>query len=112
MPLKCDQYNQVCVMSLDGDFSAEMIASARKEFESRVEQHHTVDFVVDFEKSGFVDSEGLELLLWMKRKCEDMFGQVKLVALDDNVRKILEITRLQHRFECHKDLTAAVKNMR
>jgi hypothetical protein len=41
-----------------------------------------------------------------------MFGQVKLAGADDNVQKILEITRLQHRFECHPDLTAALKNMR
>jgi len=111
MPLKCEEYNQVCVMSLDGDFTAEQLEPARKEFERRIEARQIVDFVIDFEKSGFVDSEGLELLLAMKRKCEDLFGQVKLAGLDENVRKILQITRLDHRFECHPDLAAALKNM-
>jgi len=112
MPLKCEEYNQVCVMSLDGDFSGEQAQAARKLFEDKVDRQHLIDFVLDFEKSGFADSEGLELLLWMKRKCEDLFGQFKLVGLDENLRKILEITRLEQRFECHKDLTSALKTMR
>ena len=36
----------------------------------------------------------------------------KLVTLDENCRKILEITRLEHRFECHGELAAALKTMR
>jgi anti-sigma B factor antagonist len=112
MPVKCEEYNQVCVMSLDGDFSGEQIEAARRSFEEKVDQKHITDFVLDFEKSGFMDSEGIELLLWMRRKCEDLFGQLKLVGLDENLRKILEITRLEQRFECHKDLTSALKTMR
>ena len=112
MPLKCEEYNQVCVMSLDGDFVGEQLEPARKEFEKRIEARQVIDFVIDFEKYGFIDSEGLELLLAMKRKCEDLFGQVKLASLDENVKKILQITRLDHRFECHSDLPAALKNMK
>jgi len=112
MPVKCEEYNQVCVMSLDGDFAADEINAARKAFENLLEKKQIVDFVIDFEKSGFVDSEGLELLLWMKRKCEDLFGQIKLASLDENLKKILEITRLEPRFECHADLPSALKTMR
>jgi anti-anti-sigma factor len=112
MPLKCDEYNKVCVISLDGDFSGELVQAARQNFETKVDRQHLTDFVIDFEKSGFMDSEGIELLLWMKRKCEDLFGQFKLAGLDENLKKILEITRLDQRFECHKDLTAALKTVR
>jgi len=112
MPLKCEDYNNVCVMSLDGDLSGEANESVRKLADERIDQRQIVDFVLDFEKSGFFDSEGLETLLWLKRRCEDLFGQLKLVHLDDNCRKILEITRLEHRFECHPDLPAALKTMR
>jgi hypothetical protein len=41
-----------------------------------------------------------------------MFGQVKLANLDENLRKILEITRLEHRFETHAGLAMALKTMR
>ena len=86
--------------------------AAKKALEEKIDLHHVVDYVVDFQKSPFIDSEGLEALLWMKRRCEDLFGQIKLVNLDEACTKILEITRLQHRFECHGDLPAALKTMR
>jgi anti-anti-sigma factor len=61
---------------------------------------------------GFIDSLGLEALLWIKRKTDELFGQVKLINVDDNVRKILEITRLEPRFESQRDLATALKMMR
>jgi anti-sigma B factor antagonist len=112
MGLKCEEYSQVCVLSVEGDFAGAEIGPARKAFEERIEQKQIVDFVVDLEKSGFVDSEGLELLLAMKRKSEELFGQFKLASLDENMKKILEITRLEQRFECHPDLASALKTMR
>jgi hypothetical protein len=41
-----------------------------------------------------------------------LFGQFKLAAPDENVRKILEITRLANRFACHPDVAGALKTMR
>ena len=112
MAIKCEDYSNVCVIALDGDLTAEASATVRKHVEERVEQRRIVDFVLDLDKTGFIDSEGLETLLWVKRRSEDLFGQTKLVNLDDNCRKILEITRMEHRFECQKDLAAALKLMR
>jgi anti-anti-sigma factor len=112
MPMKVDDYSSVCVISLCGDLAAEASKELRNAVEERIEQRRIVDFVVDFEKADFMDSEGLETLLWLKRRCEDLFGQVKIVNLDENCRKILEITRLEHRFECHGDLAGALKTMR
>ncbi|MGH7213858.1 MAG: STAS domain-containing protein [Tepidisphaeraceae bacterium] len=112
MSVKCEQYNQVCVMAVAGDFSGENTVAAKKAVEENIDQHQVVDFIVDLEKADFLDSDGLETLLWIKRRCEDLFGQVKLVNLGESVRKILEITRLEHRFECHAELAAALKTMR
>src|SRR5215467_7988464 len=39
MPLKCEEYSHVCVMSLDGDCAGEQIAPTRKAFEERIDQH-------------------------------------------------------------------------
>src|SRR4051794_2077994 len=112
MSIKCDEYNHVCVMQPGVDLAGELCEKARKLVEEQVDTKQIVDFVIDLEKCGFIDSEGLETLLWIKRKCEDLFGQIKLANLDENCRKILEITRLEHRFECHADLASALKTMR
>jgi anti-anti-sigma factor len=111
MAIKCEEYNQVCVITLGADFLGEEIKQTRASVDELIDKKNIVDFVFDFEKAGFIDSEGLEALLLVKRRCEDLFGQVKLVNLDENCRKILEVTRLDHRFECHGDLPSALKNM-
>jgi anti-anti-sigma factor len=112
MAVKCDEYNGVCVLAVDGEFTADASAQIKKLAEERIEKRHMVEFVIDLQKSAFIDSGGLETLLWLKRRCDDLFGKVKLAALDETCRKILEITRLAHRFECHDDLPAALKTMR
>lgn len=112
MSIKCEEYSQVCVIEVQGDFLADSAAEAKKSLEQHIDQRQIVDFIVDFQKCGFADSDALEALLWMKKRAEDLFGRLKLVNLDENVKKILEITRLEHRFECQADLATALKTMR
>jgi anti-anti-sigma factor len=112
VPIKCEEYDQVCVIAVEGDFSGDQSAATRKAVEETIDQKQIVDFVVDMEKAGFIDSEGLETLLWMKHRCEELFGQFRVANMDENVRKILEMTRLEHRFETHPELAAALKSMR
>ena len=112
MPVRCDEYDQICVIAVEGDLSAENAAGFRKLATERIDRQNIIDFVIDMGKTTFIDSEGLETLLWLKRRCDDLFGQIKIVALDDNCRKIVEITRLEHCFDAQPDLPAALKMMR
>jgi anti-sigma B factor antagonist len=112
MPVKSDEYGQVCVLTLDGDFVGDDVAAVRNTVDSMVDRRQIVDFVVDFEKCGFVDSEGLQTLVWIRQRTDDLFGQIKLANLDENMKTILDITRLAQRFECHDELAGALKTMR
>jgi anti-anti-sigma factor len=112
MGVKSEEYGKICVLEIAGDLSGENARAASAAIDERTGQSRIVDFVLDMSKCSFIDSEGLETLLAMKRRCEDMFGQVKLARLDENCRTILQITRLEHRFETHDDLPAALKTMR
>ena len=112
MAIKCDEYNGVCVLSVNGDLSGDAGPAVRRFAEERITEKQIVDFVVDLGKTSFIDSEGLEAILWLKRRADDRFGRVKIAAADENCQKILEVTRLAHRFECHPDLASALKTMR
>jgi anti-anti-sigma factor len=112
MPVKLEEYDGVCVLSATGDFTGDDVTAARKVASEFIEHRQIADFVVDLEKTAFIDSEGLETLLWIKRRCEDLFGQFKLAAADENVKKILEVTRLGRRFENAVDVPTALKTMR
>lgn len=112
MGVKSEIYNGVCVLSVQNDLAADDAAGLRKTVEQQIDVHHVVNYVVDLEQCSFVDSEGLEALLWLKDESEKLFGMMKLAKLDENVKKILEITRLSHRFDTHGELAEALKTMR
>ena len=112
MPIQCDEYDRVAVLKIEGDFDGEQLAAAREAVRKMLDDRQVIDFVADLTRCQFLSSEGLELLLWLKRRVEEMLGRVKLAGCDDSVLKILEMTRLRSRFECIPGVEAAVRQMR
>ena len=112
MAVKSEFYDAVCVIAAGPELTGDDAGAARSLVESAADERQVVDVIVDLEQTHFVDSEGLELLLWVRRRCEELFGRAKLVNVADPVRKILEVTRLDHRLECPGDLAAGLKSMR
>ncbi len=75
-------------------------------------ENSTRDFVFDLGRVEFIDSRGLESLIAAQDKAGEKLGQIRLVQLTPNVRKILQITRLDHYFESHNDMESALKSLR
>lgn len=106
MPVECDEFNGVSVITVRGDLAADEAAAVRAVLSARASRPN---IVVDLEACRFLTSVGLEALLEALRTCENRGGRVMLAGPDDNCRKILELARLDHRFECHRGLAAALK---
>ena len=111
MPLDYEEYNKVGVVTLGGDLTGDDAVRLCRTVDERVDAGRVVDFVIDCTAARAVDGQGLEALLWARRRTEAAQGRVRLAGADDVFRKILEITRLDHRFECHPDLAAALKSV-
>lgn len=111
MKITHEDYDQLSVVTLRGDLAAELADELRKLALDRM-SHNVRDFVLDASGMEFVDSQGLEALLWLQDQASEKLGQVRIAALSENVRKILEITRLATRFDCHPDVDSAVKSLR
>ena len=112
MPVRCDEFDGVAVLKVEGDLDEEQATLARTAARRMIDHMHVVDFVVDLGGCPFVSSDGLELLLWLKGTCEEAMGRVSLACCDENVLKVLEMTRLRSRFEHVSDLEEAVRRMR
>ena len=112
MSIKCDEYGPVCVIDVDGPFTAENAAAAREALAEQLDHRRAKHFVIHLARSASVDSAGLEALLWMKHRCEEQLGQFKVAGMDETCRLIMKLTRLEHRLECFDDLTTAVKTLR
>jgi anti-anti-sigma factor len=111
MNIRCEDYDHVTVLSVAGEFSADTTDVFRKQVEERLNRKVRF-FVIDLEQTTFLDSKGLEALVWVQEQCDERLGTVRLCNPDDTCRKILQVTRLDNRFDVCADVTEAVKTMR
>ncbi|MEM6258498.1 MAG: STAS domain-containing protein [Planctomycetota bacterium] len=110
MKLSYEDKGPVTVFSIDGDLSVEEADRFQREALQRMDQD-VRDFVLDLESLDFIDSRGLEALLWLQEKCNELLGQVRLAACPEHIYKVLEVTRLSTRFESHPDVDTAVGSL-
>lgn len=109
MKINHQDYNNVTVVELGGEFVEEyckMFQDAMSELVKR----KISGIVLDMSKVPFIDSCGLGMLLWLRDYCYENKSQLKLAGLDDNIRKILEITRLDSKLDRYEELSEAVKS--
>lgn len=111
MMVKCEDYDHVSVIALQGELVHDTLDAIKKQFDHRIDNKMRF-FVLDLQNATFIDSKGLELLLWMQEQCDERLGQLRLCNPDENCRKILHVTRLEGRFDIFEDVSEAVKTMR
>jgi anti-sigma B factor antagonist len=54
--------------------------------------------VADFSGSPYIDSSGLGALVSLSRRLRDAGGDLRLVGLNDDLRSLFELTRLDQLF--------------
>jgi anti-sigma B factor antagonist len=110
MKISYEDNGPVTVFSIAGDLSVDEADRFQREALQRFDQN-VRDFVLDLESLEFIDSRGLETLLWLQEKCTELLGQIRLAGCPEHIYKVLEVTRLNTRFECHPDIDAAVNSL-
>jgi anti-sigma B factor antagonist len=109
MRIQTQEYNEVAVVALQGELNIDAVEMFEDTL-SQVISTGKKGIVLDMREVGFVDGPGLEKLLWARDYCHESDCQLKLAGLDENCKKILEITRLANEFDRHEELAEAVKS--
>ena len=111
MKLSYEDHDAITVLKLSGDLTADQIDAFRRSCLERFEAgiRHVV---LDMEHTTFIDSAGLEALLWIIDEASSRGGQLRIVNPDPTVSKILEISRLDRRFNVHETIESAAKSLR
>ncbi|MBP7049545.1 MAG: STAS domain-containing protein [Phycisphaerae bacterium] len=109
MRIRRQDYDEVTVVELQGEIDGEVVEPLRNAV-TEIAGGQRKGIVLDMSDVSFLDSQGLELLLWVRDYCRQNKIQLRLAGLDENCCKILEITRLQDEFDCHAELAEAVKS--
>jgi len=108
--IETQHYNDVVVLELQGEFTAE----SNKPFQDTVTSivaSGAKGIVLDMSAVVFIDSVSLEQLLWLRDYCRENNRQLKLAGLDEHCSTILRITRLEPQFDAYDELAEAVKSI-
>jgi anti-anti-sigma factor len=111
MKISHEDYDQLTVLTIQGDMTADQVDLFRRVVDERMNANIR-DFVLDVQSMEFIDSKGLETLLWLQEETGDKLGQVRLAGTADNVSTILELTRLAARLDSHATVELAIKSLR
>jgi anti-sigma B factor antagonist len=109
MKVKIQDYNDVTVVELQGELDSDAAELFERSIADIIAQNKT-NIVIDMSGVGFIDSKGLEVLLWARDYCNQNRRELRLAGLDENCTRILEITRLDSEFDLYVELTEAVKS--
>ena len=109
MNVTAESYGPAVILNIKGEITCDTLGAFAQVVDHQLEGREVIDIVLNLEAVPFVDSEALEYLLSLQDRLAERLGQVKFIRPDENVRKILEITRLEPAFETFNDANEAVK---
>jgi anti-anti-sigma factor len=109
MRISTQNYSTVTVIDLQGEIDGDL-AEVLKNTVNEIVSNRRTGIVLNMSDVGMIDSQGLELLLWVRDYCRRNKTQLRLAALDETCEKVLEITRLDTEFDRHTELAEAVKS--
>ena len=109
MAMTTETYGDVAVARLEDELTHENAERFRAVLESPFEDGIR-QFVIDLEKTEYLDNAGLEAVEDLIEKLEGMSGQVKFSGLGPGCRKIFELTRLDRRVDIFDSLIDAVRS--
>ncbi len=83
------------------DVEGQLIVGNRQELKQKVLdelEHDARRFLIDFSDTGYIDSSGLGVLVSLSKKIREQGGELRLANLNDDLRTLFELTKLDTLF--------------
>jgi anti-sigma B factor antagonist len=102
-----DEGKGVVVLGVDG----QLIVGNRHELKQKVLD--ALDggerkFLIDFTNTGYIDSSGLGALVSLSKKIREQSGELRLAGLNDDLRTLFELTKLDSLFAINESVQEAL----
>jgi anti-sigma B factor antagonist len=110
MGFQVEKVNDVLVVDVEG----QLIVGNRQELKQKVLEElegGERKFVVDFEKTGYIDSSGLGVLVSLSKKIREQGGELRLANLNEDLRTLFELTKLDTLFHIADSREAALQGL-
>lgn len=89
--------NDVTIIDVEG----QLIVGNRQELKEKVLQeleNGGRKFLIDFARTGYIDSSGLGVLVSLSKKIREQGGELRLANLNEDLRTLFELTKLDTLF--------------
>lgn len=110
MDLATREDGGVTIITVTGDLVIGDAESTFKKAVTRLLEEGRVNLLIDLSAVGFLDSSGLGALVRALTNSQKEGGQTKLLNAGPQIRKLLQMTKLDSVFEIHEDMEAAVSS--
>ncbi len=109
MAITADAYGSMMVLSVDPALTRAEEEPFRQAATEQIRSGGRW-FVLDLSRTGYFDSQGLEILVWFQEQVEAVQGVVKVAGLKGLGRKTFEIVRFDKKLEVFDNVHEAVKS--
>lgn len=97
----------VLIVEVEG----QLIVGNRQELKATIQQaldNGEQKLLVDFAKTGYIDSSGLGALVSISKKVREQGGELRLSGLNEDLRSLFELTKLDTLFAIADDTAQAL----
>lgn len=101
--------NDILVVDVDG----QLIVGNRQELKQKVLDElegGERKFLIDFSNTGYIDSSGLGVLVSLSKKIREQGGELRLANLNEDLRTLFELTKLDTLFSIADSRKAALES--
>jgi anti-sigma B factor antagonist len=98
MGFEVSKQSDVTVLDVEG----QLIVGNRQELKQKVLEELEGGerrFLIDFDRTGYIDSSGLGVLVSLSKKIREQGGELRLANLNEDLRTLFELTKLDTLFQ-------------
>ena len=109
MSFTVSHHGDVAIVDVEG----QLVVSNRQDLKQRVldeVEKGTTKVLVDFAHAGYIDSSGLGVLVSLSKKIREQGGDLRLANLNEDLRTLFELTKLDTLFQISKTREHALES--
>lgn len=110
MSFSIERMGEVTVVDVDGELTVANRGELKERVLRRLEDGDDV-FVIDFSKTGYIDSSGLGVLVSLSKRIREENGRLRLAGLNQDLRTLFELTKLDTLFQLSDSRSAALSEL-
>lgn len=107
MSFKISDQDGITLVEVDGELTVGNRERFKQVVLARVESGER-KFLMDFGESSYIDSTGLGALVSLSRKIREAGGRMRLTGLNEDLRTLFELTKLDTVFDLADTRAAAM----